>query len=46
MLVAAADRTINPDLERWYATRTNSHKSKSQALATRSTFLTQGRLQL
>src|ERR1700733_10829707 len=26
MLVAAADRTINPDLERWYATRANSHR--------------------
>jgi pimeloyl-ACP methyl ester carboxylesterase len=26
MLVAAADRTINPDLERWYSTRANSHK--------------------
>src|ERR1700691_6129082 len=26
MLVAAAERTINPDLERWYATRANSHK--------------------
>jgi pimeloyl-ACP methyl ester carboxylesterase len=26
MLVAAADRTINPDLERWYATRANSQK--------------------
>jgi pimeloyl-ACP methyl ester carboxylesterase len=26
MLVAAADKTINPDLERWYATRANSHK--------------------
>ncbi len=25
MLVAAADRTINPDLERWYAKRANSH---------------------
>jgi len=25
-LVATADRTINPDLERWYATRANSHK--------------------
>ena len=25
-LVAAADRAINPDLERWYATRANSHK--------------------
>jgi len=25
MLVAAADRTINPDLERWYATRAKSH---------------------
>src|SRR5580698_512884 len=26
MLVPGADRTINPDLERWYATRANSHK--------------------
>ena len=26
MLVATKDRTINPDLERWYATRANSHK--------------------
>ncbi len=26
MLVAANDRTINPDLERWNATRANSHK--------------------
>jgi hypothetical protein len=26
MLVAAADRTINLDLERWYATLANSHK--------------------
>jgi pimeloyl-ACP methyl ester carboxylesterase len=26
MLVAGADRTINPNLERWYATRANSHK--------------------
>jgi pimeloyl-ACP methyl ester carboxylesterase len=25
-LVAGADRTINPDLERWYATRAKSHK--------------------
>src|SRR6476620_10963815 len=25
MLVAAKDRTINPDLERWYAKRANSH---------------------
>src|SRR5246127_9846 len=25
-LVAGADRTINPDLERWYAKRANSHK--------------------
>jgi hypothetical protein len=25
-LVAAADRTINPDLQRWYATRAKSHK--------------------
>ena len=26
MVIAGADRTINPDLERWYATRANSHK--------------------
>jgi pimeloyl-ACP methyl ester carboxylesterase len=26
MLVAGADRTINPELERWYATRASSHK--------------------
>jgi pimeloyl-ACP methyl ester carboxylesterase len=26
MAVAGSDRTINPDLERWYATRANSHK--------------------
>jgi pimeloyl-ACP methyl ester carboxylesterase len=26
MLVAPKDRTINPDLERWYATRANSHE--------------------
>lgn len=26
VLVAAADRTINPDLERWYAARAKSHK--------------------
>ena len=26
MLVAAKDRTINSDIERWYATRANSHK--------------------
>jgi pimeloyl-ACP methyl ester carboxylesterase len=25
MLVAAADRAINPDLERWYAERAKSH---------------------
>jgi pimeloyl-ACP methyl ester carboxylesterase len=25
MLVAAKDRTINPDLERWYASRAHSH---------------------
>jgi len=26
MLVAGSDRTINPDLERWYVTRAGSHK--------------------
>ena len=25
MLVAGSDRTINPDLERWYAKRAHSH---------------------
>jgi pimeloyl-ACP methyl ester carboxylesterase len=25
MLVAGADRTINPELERWYAARAKSH---------------------
>jgi hypothetical protein len=25
MLVAGSDRTINPDLERWYAQRAHSH---------------------
>jgi pimeloyl-ACP methyl ester carboxylesterase len=26
MIVATKDRTINPDLERWYAARAKSHK--------------------
>ncbi len=26
MLVAGSERMIKPDLERWYATRTGSHK--------------------
>jgi pimeloyl-ACP methyl ester carboxylesterase len=26
MLVATKDRTINPDLERWYAERAKSHE--------------------
>ena len=30
MIVASADKTINPELERWYATRANSHKSEVQ----------------
>jgi len=30
MLVAGGDRTINPDLERWYATRANSHKVEAR----------------
>jgi pimeloyl-ACP methyl ester carboxylesterase len=29
MLVAGSDRTINPDLERWYATRAKSHKAEA-----------------
>src|SRR5271167_546872 len=28
MLVAGSDRTISPDLERWYAARANSHKGE------------------
>jgi len=28
MLVAGADRTINPELERWYAKRANSHTTE------------------
>ena len=30
VVVAAKDRTINPDLERWYATRANSHRVEIQ----------------
>ena len=30
MLVATKDRTINPDLERWYAERAKSHKVEVQ----------------
>jgi pimeloyl-ACP methyl ester carboxylesterase len=37
MLVAAKDRTINPDLERWYASRAHSHTVESPAQATRFT---------
>jgi len=29
MLVAGKDRTINPDLERWYATRAKSHTAEA-----------------
>src|SRR2546430_4806950 len=46
MLVAAKDRTINPDLERWYAARAKSHRSKSQPPATRSTSPDRSSLQL
>jgi pimeloyl-ACP methyl ester carboxylesterase len=28
MVVAGSDRTINPDLERWYAKRAHSHTVK------------------
>lgn len=28
MIVAGADRVINPDLERWYATRAKSHRTE------------------
>src|SRR5713226_309844 len=37
MLVAGSDRTIKPDLERWYATRPAATKSKSPEPATLST---------
>jgi pimeloyl-ACP methyl ester carboxylesterase len=30
MLVATKDRTINPDLERWYATRAKSHMKEAE----------------
>ena len=30
MLVATQDRTINPDLERWYATRAKSHTKEAE----------------
>jgi pimeloyl-ACP methyl ester carboxylesterase len=30
MLVATKDRTINPDLERWYATRAKSHMNEAE----------------
>jgi pimeloyl-ACP methyl ester carboxylesterase len=30
MLVASKDRTINPDLERWYASRAKSHTKEAQ----------------
>lgn len=32
MLVAGSDRTINPDLERWYATVYISHQKEVAAL--------------
>ena len=46
MLVATKDRTINPELQRWYATRANATRSKSQAPATPSTSPGRRRLQL
>ena len=45
MLVAGKDRTINPDLERWYATRAKSHKVEVAAPDTRSTSRDLSRLQ-
>ena len=46
MAVATKDRTINPDLERWYAKRASSHTSKSRVPATRYTSPDQARLRL
>jgi hypothetical protein len=46
MLVAGSDRTINPDLERWYANEPTATRSKSQAPATRSMSPGRRRLQL
>jgi len=37
MAVATKDRAINPDLERWYATRPNSYKSTLRTPAMQST---------
>jgi hypothetical protein len=44
--VATKDRTINPDLERWYATRAHGHKIEVVGAATRFTPRDPRRLQL
>jgi hypothetical protein len=44
--VATKDRTINPDLERWYATHAHGHKIEVVGAATRFTPRDQRRLQL
>ena len=44
--VATKDRTINPDLERWYATRAHSHKIEVVGPATQFTPRNPRRLQL
>jgi hypothetical protein len=44
--VATKDRTVNPDLERWYATRAHGHKIEVVGAATRFTPRDQRRVQL
>jgi hypothetical protein len=44
--VATKDRIINPDLERWYATRAHGHKIEVVGAATRFTPRDPRRLQL
>jgi pimeloyl-ACP methyl ester carboxylesterase len=46
MLVATKDRTINPDLERWYAARANSHQVEVSGASRRCTSPGQRRSQL
>jgi hypothetical protein len=46
MVVAGSDRTINPDLERWYAKRAVATRLKSQVPATASTSRIPRRLQM
>jgi hypothetical protein len=46
VLVATKDRTINPELERWYATRAKSHMVEAPGRQPPSTSPGRKRLQL